>query len=45
MSERIAVFRQQILALGATLVGFADMEGVLEGEFARWPREIGRAHV
>lgn len=40
MNESTSTLRQQILALGATLVGFADMEGVLEGEFARWPRAI-----
>jgi epoxyqueuosine reductase QueG len=45
MSSDSSVFRQQILALGATLVGFADMEGVLEGEFARWPRAVSIAVV
>lgn len=43
MRETTAGLRQQILALGATLVGFADMEGVLEGEFAGWPRAISIA--
>ena len=43
MSDATSVLRQRILALGATLVGFADMEGVLEGEFARWPRAISIA--
>jgi len=43
MGENISVFRQQILTLGATLVGFADMEGVLDGEFARWPRAVSIA--
>ncbi|UCH86338.1 MAG: epoxyqueuosine reductase [Dehalococcoidia bacterium] len=43
MSETTSGLQQQILALGATLVGFADMEGVLEGEFACWPRAISIA--
>jgi epoxyqueuosine reductase QueG len=40
MGENMSVLRQQILAAGATLVGFADMDGVLEGELARWPRAV-----
>jgi epoxyqueuosine reductase len=40
MDETTSSLRQQILSLGATLVGFADMEGVLEGELASWPRAI-----
>lgn len=43
MNEATSDLRQQILALGATLVGFADMGGVLEGELARWPRAISIA--
>jgi len=43
MSDATSGLRQRILALGATLVGFADMEGLLEGEFARWPRAISIA--
>jgi len=43
VSDATSVLRQRILALGATLVGFAGMEGVLEGEFARWPRAISIA--
>ena len=43
MDETTSGLRQRILALGATLVGFADMEGVLEGEFACWPRAISIA--
>jgi epoxyqueuosine reductase len=43
MSEGTSGLRQQILALGATLVGFADMQGVLEGELACWPRAISIA--
>lgn len=42
MGGNISAFRQQVLALGATLVGFADVKGVLEGEFARWP--LGERH-
>lgn len=43
MGENIPAFKQEVLALGATLVGFADMEGVLEGGFARWPRAVSIA--
>jgi epoxyqueuosine reductase QueG len=43
MSDATSVLRQRILALGATLVGFADMDGVLEGELARWPRAVSIA--
>lgn len=43
MGDPTFFLREQILALGATLVGFADMEGVLEGEFACWPRAISIA--
>jgi len=43
MNERTSGLREQILALGATLVGFADMEDVLEEELARWPRAISIA--
>jgi len=43
MNETTSGLRQQILALGATLGGFADMEGVLEGEFDCWPRAISIA--
>jgi len=43
MNETTSGLRQQVLALGATLVGFADMEGVLEGQFACWPRAISIA--
>jgi epoxyqueuosine reductase len=40
MGGNRSALREKILALGATLVGFADMEGVLEGELARWPRAV-----
>jgi epoxyqueuosine reductase len=40
MNETTSGLQQQILTLGATLVGFADIECVLEGEFACWPRAI-----
>lgn len=43
MSDPTFLLRERILALGATLVGFADMEGVLEGELACWPRAISIA--
>jgi epoxyqueuosine reductase len=43
MDETPSGLQQQILTLGATLVGIADMEGVLEGEFACWPRAISIA--
>jgi hypothetical protein len=43
MSDATSVLRERILMLGATLVGFADVEGVLEGELARWPRAISMA--
>lgn len=43
MNDSTSGLRQQMLALGATLVGFADMEGMLEGEFACWPRAISIA--
>ena len=43
MDDATSDLRERILALGATLVGFADMEGVLEGELARWPRAISIA--
>ncbi|MGB6836390.1 MAG: epoxyqueuosine reductase [Dehalococcoidia bacterium] len=43
MSDATSGLRQRILALGATLVGFAGMEGVLEGDLARWPRAISIA--
>ena len=43
MNETTSGLQRQILTLGATLVGFADMEGVLEGEFAHWPRAISIA--
>ena len=40
MRDAASVLRQQILALGATLVGFADIEGLLQGDFAQWPRAV-----
>jgi epoxyqueuosine reductase len=43
MSETTSRLQQQILALGGTLVGFADMEGVLQGELSCWPRAISIA--
>ncbi|MGQ9572297.1 MAG: 4Fe-4S double cluster binding domain-containing protein [Dehalococcoidia bacterium] len=43
MDETTSELRQEILALGASLVGFADMDGVLEGELARWPRAVSIA--
>ena len=43
MSDATSDLRRRILGLRATLVGFADMEGVLEGELARWPRAISIA--
>jgi hypothetical protein len=43
MNDTTSGLRQQILALGASIVGFADMDGVLQGELARWPRAISIA--
>ena len=43
MDETTSELQKRILALGATLVGVADMEGVLEGELACWPRAISIA--